>query len=216
MTHSSAPELLALHAVRLLGFADSKALAARYHSNHGETLRWLNGAEGVGLVQHMAFADMDGWSLTDAGKIENERQLVEERMHADPECEIEEVYEDFLPLNSRLVRAVTDWQIKPTHADRFAPNDHSDSNRDARVLNELVALGIGLTATTARLANVLSRFEGYSDRYHAALRHALDGEHVWVDKTNVDSCHGVWFQLHEDFIATLGIDRRAESIDNNA
>jgi len=30
-----------------------------------------------------------------------------------------------------------------------------------------------------------------------------------VDHTDVDSCHRVWFELHEDLIATLGIDRRS-------
>jgi hypothetical protein len=29
----------------------------------------------------------------------------------------------------------------------------------------------------------------------------------WVDRTNVDSCHKVGFELHEDLIATLGLTR---------
>ncbi|MEK8226978.1 hypothetical protein NKG05_14185 [Oerskovia sp. M15] len=32
----------------------------------------------------------------------------------------------------------------------------------------------------------------------------------WVDRTDVDSCHRVWFELHEDLVATLGIDRGTE------
>jgi hypothetical protein len=32
-----------------------------------------------------------------------------------------------------------------------------------------------------------------------------------VDRTDVDSCHRVWFELHEDLVATLGIDRRTSS-----
>jgi hypothetical protein len=28
--------------------------------------------------------------------------------------------------------------------------------------------------------------------------------------TGVDSCHRVWFELHEDLVATLGIDRATE------
>ncbi|WP_459547562.1 hypothetical protein [Nocardia sp. X0981] len=43
-----------------------------------------------------------------------------------------------------------------------------------------------------------------------ALRRARGGEHDWMDRTDVDSRHRVWFELHEDLLATLGIDRRAE------
>jgi hypothetical protein len=61
------------------------------------------------------------------------------------------------------------------------------------------------------LSAVLARFDGYVARYESALRRAKSGELDWIDKTDVDSCHRVWFQLHEDLIATLGIDRRHEA-----
>ena len=33
------------------------------------------------------------------------------------------------------------------------------------------------------------------------------GDPSWVDRTGADSCHTVWFELHEDLIATLGLRR---------
>jgi len=33
------------------------------------------------------------------------------------------------------------------------------------------------------------------------------GDGGWVDRTDVESCHRVWFELHEDLVATLGVDR---------
>lgn len=209
MSHQSVPELLVLHAVRLVGFADSTAVAERAGASHAEALRILSQAERAGWVQYVGFADLEGWSLTDAGKAENERQLAAERTAVDPEGAVASVYRDFLPLNARLLRAVTDWQITPTGADRFAPNDHSDSAWDEHVLNELAALGGELAPLNEHLSDVLARFDGYTTRYDAALRKARSGEHDWIDKTNVDSCHSVWFQLHEDLVATLGIDRLA-------
>ena len=211
MTHQSMPELLVLHAVRLLGFADSTAVAERAGTNHTEVQRILNDAGRAGWIQHVAFTDLDGWSLSDTGKAENERQLATERMEADPEGVVAAVYRDFLPLNARLLRAVTDWQIKPTEADRFAPNDHSDHVWDEHVFDELAALGRELAPLNERLSNVLARLDGYAARYNAALHKARSGEHDWIDKTDVDSCHRVWFQLHEDLVATLGIDRRNEA-----
>lgn len=211
MSYPSIPELLILHAVRIIGFADVDAVAARARADNDATLHLLREAERQGWVQHLAFADLGGWSLTEAGRSENERQLTAERTEADPDNTIPATYRDFLPLNERLVRAVTEWQIKPTDEDRFAPNQHTDAAWDRRVLDELAALGTELVPLTTRLSGVLARFDGYSQRYDAALRRAANREHDWIDKTDVDSCHRVWFQLHEDLVATLGIDRRAEA-----
>lgn len=210
MSRPSTPELLVVHAVRLLGLASRDAIAARAGTGTDATLRALQEAERNGWVQYFAFAGLEGWSLTDTGRIENERQLAAERRHADPENVIAAVYRDFRPLNTRLVRAVTEWQLKPTHDDRFAPNTHRDAAWDGRVLDELAALGTELAPLTQRLSGVLARFDGYADRYDAALHRAAGGEHDWIDRSDVDSCHRVWFQLHEDLVATLGIDRRAE------
>ncbi|OXM64659.1 MULTISPECIES: transcriptional regulator [Amycolatopsis] len=211
MTDQSLLELPVLHAVRLLGFANSRAVAERAGTNHDEALRVLRESERAGWVQHVVFADIDGWSLTDSGKARNEQLLAVERANADPEDVIAAVYREFLPFNARLLRAVTDWQIKPAGTDRFAPNDHSDRAWDERVLDELEALGAELAPLTKRLSDVLARFDGYPDRYRSALCKARSGQHNWIGKTDVDSCHRVWFQLHEDLVATLGIDRLTEN-----
>lgn len=211
MTYRSAPGLLVLHAVRVLGFADTRAVAARagIGDDDGETTRLLTRAEHDEWVRYAAFADLGGWSLTDSGRAENERQLAAELVVADPHGEVEAVHRDFVPLNARLLRAVTDWQIRPTPADRFSANDHTDRDWDERVLAELAALDRELGPLVRRLSAVLARFDGYADRFGAALRLARTGQHAWVDTTAVDSCHRVWFQLHEDLVATLGIDRGA-------
>ncbi|MBT2483097.1 MULTISPECIES: transcriptional regulator [unclassified Microbacterium] len=216
MSCQSASALRVLHAVRLVGFADGDAVAARAGTGVDEALRTLREAEREGWVQHLAFADLDGWSLTDLGKFENEHQLAAERERNDPHQTVAAVYRDFLPLNTRLVRAVTDWQIKPSDDDRFAPNQHSDRAWDGQVLDELTLLGNELAPLVTRLSEVLARFDGYADRYNSALRRAVNGEHDWVDKTKLDSCHRVWFQLHEDLVATLGIDRRTETPSGSA
>ena len=208
--HSESP-FLVLHTVRLLGFADTAAIATQAGITIGAAADLLREAERRGWTQLVSFADLEGWSLTDAGKTENERQLAIEREHADPGHQIAAAYLDFLPLNARLLRAVTDWQIAPTDTDAFAPNDHSDRERDERILAELAELGAALVPLVERLSGVRARFDGYAERFEAALSKAKDGHNDWIDKTDVDSCHRVWFQLHEDLVATLGIDRRTEN-----
>lgn len=213
MTRHSEPRLLSLHAVRVLGLADTAVIAARAGITIGAAADLLSEAERLGRVQHVSFAGLEGWSLTDAGRLENERQLAAERESVDSDVRIAATYRDFLPLNARLLRAVTDWQIAPSDADPFASNDHSDSERDAGILIELRELSAALAPLVDRLSDVLARFDGYADRFETALNRAEAGQPDWVDGTGVDSCHRVWFQLHEDLVATLGIDRRTENVE---
>jgi hypothetical protein len=210
MTHASPPSLLVLHAVRFLGFTDPAAIVDRTGIGREDTIEVLRDAEQHGWVQHNAFAGLKGWSLTEKGRVENQRQLAHERASADPDGVIGSVYRDFLPLNARLVNACTDWQLRPTSEDRLAPNDHTDYPWDARILDELTALSAALDPLVARLTEVLARFAGYDTRFAAAPRRAEAGGHEWVDRSDIDSCHRVWFQLHEDLVATLGIDRATE------
>lgn len=211
MSHASPTGLLALHAVRVLGFADTPAVAGRFRLDEERTAEVLGDAEARGWVRHTAFADLHGWSLTERGKGENERQLAAELLRCGGAAEVRAVHEDFLPLNARLQRACTDWQLRPVRGDRLAANDHTDARWDARVLDELTALGRALMPLADRLAGVLARLSGYDTRFATALARARSGDGGWVDRTDVDSCHRVWFELHEDLVATLGLDRGASA-----
>ncbi|HET6742801.1 MAG TPA: transcriptional regulator [Kribbella sp.] len=187
--------LLVLHAVRLLGFADTPAVAGRFDLSVDATQSALEDAEARGWVTYSSFAGTSGWSLTEDGRTENERLL-----HSEGDLKaVQEVYDEFLPLNALLQQACTDWQLKPTSTDPLAPNDHSDPDWDAGVLHELGALARALGPLNARLT--LPRFKGYDARFSHALGQG------WVDRSDVDSCHRVWFELHEDLIATLGLKR---------
>ena len=92
----------------------------------------------------------------------------------------------------------------------MAANDHTDHRWDDRVIDELGSLGRRLAPMCAELAGRLQRFDGYAERYAAAISRVERGEQGWVDGVGVDSCHRVWFELHEDLLATLGIRRGEE------
>ncbi len=207
MTHDSPPDLLVLHAVRILGFADSAAIARRFQLDPTHVEEFLLDAEAHGWTSHTAFADATGWSLTERGRAQNECQLAAELAGTGRAEEVRRVHGEFLPLNAILLRACTDWQLRPSPGDRLAPNDHADSTWDDRVLDALAGVDQALHPLNEQLGDVLARFRGYDTRFTAALGRARAGDRAWVDRTDVDSCHRVWFQLHEDLIATLGMDR---------
>lgn len=210
MTPDSPPGLLVLHAVRIIGFADTPVIARRFGLNPADTTEFLRDAEARGWVQHTAFAGLTGWSLTDSGRAENEHQLTAELDRIGRVGEVREIYHDFLPLNARLQKACTDWQLRPTATNRLDINDHTDPTWDSGILHELTAIDRALEPLTGRLDGVLTRFRGYDTRFTHAIHRARAGENDWVDRTDIDSCHRVWFELHEDLVATLGIDRSAQ------
>lgn len=211
MTRESPFELLVLHAVRITGFADTPVIARRFGLDPAETLEFLLDAEARGWAAQAAFADVRGWSLTEAGRAENERQLAAELARTGDPSAVREIYREFLPWNARLQQACTHWQLRPTANDRLAVNDHTDPAWDTRILNELEAIDLSLAPLAARLESILARFHGYHERFTAARQRALAGDAGWVDRTDIDSCHHVWFELHEDLIATLGLDRGTEN-----
>ena len=204
---ASTPDLLALHAVRLRGMADTASAAARFGLDVDVTEERLLDAQAFGWVTWSQFAGSGGWSLTSAGREQNELELAEELAAARAGARVGRVHDAFVPLNARLQRACTDWQLRPTATDPLAANDHTDPRRDRAVLAELAGLSTALVPLVRLLCDVLTRFDGYSTRFATALVRVQDGDHAWVDGSGRDSCHAVWFELHEDLIATLGLTR---------
>jgi hypothetical protein len=211
VTATSVPEVLVLHAVRLLGFADSTAVARRYGLDEAGTRESLLDAEARGWVSRLALDGTAGWSLTDAGRAEARRRLAGELRRVGDVADVHAAHDRFLPLNAVVLRAVTDWQLRPSPTGRLVPNDHADPAWDLAALDALGRVVPDLESIVAALAGVLARFAGYEARFAAALARARSGERAWVDRTDVDSCHRVWFELHEDLLATLDLERTAES-----
>ncbi|GAA0936633.1 hypothetical protein GCM10009554_24300 [Kribbella koreensis] len=196
-----------LHAVRLKGFGDEVAVAGRFGLEVDVAAEFLLDSQAFGWVAWSEFAGSRGWSLTEAGRAENARQLAAELDQVGGRAAIQQAYSDFLPLNGRLQQACTDWQLRPTASDALAFNDHTDLDWDRRVVDELGALGDSLRKISEQIGAVLERLDGYDDRFAAALSRVRAGDGSWVDRTGADSCHTVWFELHEDLIATLGLTR---------
>jgi hypothetical protein len=116
-------------------------------------------------------------------------------------------HEVFVALNARFLVAITNWQIRPRGGDQLAANDHTDWCWDERVLDELHGLQGRLQPVCDGLVAGLARFAGYTERYSAALARVDRGERAWVAQPKIDSCHTVWMELHEDLLATLGLER---------
>lgn len=204
---TSDPATLTLHGVRLLGFAETHRVASRFRLDRDDVEENLLDFEAHGWVRRSEFAGSEGWSMTDDGRLQNERLLRAELDACGGRSTVAEVHRRFLPLNTRFQEAATRWQVRPLPGDPMAANDHTDIRWDDRIIESLRSLGRRLIPLEAELAGALARFGGYAQRYDAALTRVMSGENRWVDGLGVDSCHLVWLQLHEDLLASLGLDR---------
>lgn len=206
----SAPELLVLHAVRLAGMADDTAVARRTGLEPHLVTELLRDDEAYGWVTYVEFAGTGGWAITERGRERDAANLADELRATGSRPAVVAANSAFEPLNARLVRACTDWQLRPTDGDRFAANDHTDAAWDNHVLDELSALAGDLRLLVTELAGALPRFAGYDDRFGYAVARARSGHPEWVAGVGIPSCHAVWMELHEDLLSTLGIPRGAD------
>ena len=115
--YKSAPDDLTLHGARVLGYATAARIANRFGLDLSVASDFLLDFEAHGWAARHSFAGSSGWSLTDAGRIENERRLSAELDKAHCRETVTNAHAAFVPLNHRLGAACTDWQIRPTRSD---------------------------------------------------------------------------------------------------
>ncbi|GAA1173826.1 hypothetical protein GCM10009584_13720 [Ornithinimicrobium humiphilum] len=203
----SSHALLSVHGVRVLGHASAREVAALYDLDAAEVEEHLLDAEARGHVRRPAFVPSSRWSVTDLGREHGERLLAEELDGLGVREQVAEGHRRFVPLNRRLGPLMTRWQLRPTADDPLAANDHTDHRYDDRVLRELDRLAQVLGEVTAGLRTALPRLGVHQPRVDVAVASAVAGDLRWVDSPEVASVNLVWIQLHEDLLATLGLQR---------
>ena len=147
-----------------------------------------------------------GWALqrgtreviTPAGRAANEEWA---RLPAGSEAETaaKEAYERFLALDLQVKEIVTTWQLEGGSGESFSAEEWKLVDRLSQVHQK--------TGFLRRLSEVAPRFGNYRTRLSGALQQLEDGNRPFLSGLMVDSYHTVWWQLHEDLLAALGIAR---------
>jgi hypothetical protein len=205
--------LRVLHAVRLAGINGADAVVERSEIAASRVASVLTEAQASGWVeQRVVVRDRrpSGWMLTAQGRRHGEALLAAEVALAGAAEALVAAYERFRTVNQQFLDVCTDWQLFPDEDGRRAVNDHSDPDYDRAVVERLVRLDEVIQPVLADLASALARFEGYGERFAAARRLVEAGERDWFTRPLIDSYHTIWFELHEDLLATLGLERSHE------
>jgi len=210
MGRRSDTRLLVLHWLRLKGQASVAAVAESAEIATAEVESWLARLAADGLVVHRDVPE--GWSLTPAGRAEHARLVGREIDAVGVRPAIEGAYERFRALNGAVLDACSRWQVREV-AGVAVRNDHRDPDYDARVVGDLAALHSRVEPVCDDLADVLERYRPFGDQLSRAVAKVEAGERDWFTKPRLASYHTVWFELHEDLLTTLGLDRTAEADD---
>lgn len=209
MSTASAPQLLVLHALRLKGFADTDVVARAIGVPEPEVAAHAQELVAAELVQRRD-GKLSGWSLTKEGRVEHASRIAAELEASGTRDVVDAAYRSFLAANGDMLGTCTAWQLRDEAGGQVL-NDHSDAAWDAAVLDRLQALHQQVQPVLDRLDGSLDRFAGYRGRFAASLEKVLAGELEWFTKPVIDSYHTVWFELHEDLLCTLGIERASEA-----
>jgi len=203
----SDPLLLALHGLRLKGISEAAVLAEPMGLAVAEVDVQLAAMARSGWVRHRD-GRVSGWMLTPEGRVEGERLLAAEMTADGLRDRVRQVYERFLGVNVELIGVCSAWQVRNEAAAEL--NDHTDASYDASVLGRLTAIDAIVQPLCSELADTLDRFARYGGKLGHALARVRAGERDWFTRPLIDSYHTVWFELHEDLLATLGIERGQE------
>ena len=213
MSKVSDPGLLVLQTLRVKGFVDTETVAETVGLSQEDSLEMLNQFAEDGMASYRE-GRMVGWMITPEGRTFGEQLLANEVNNLGIRPEIETAYKEFSQLNDDFKELCTDWQLKPSTDESEGEqvlNDHSDPDYDKGVIDRLVELDKQTQPMCASLAEQLERFASYGNRFTHALEMVLEGDTDWIAKPMMESYHTVWFELHENFFSTLGIDRASES-----
>ncbi len=124
---------------------------------------------------------------------------------------VEAHFDQFHHLNLRFKQVVTDWQMR-TVGGELVPNDHSDPDYDAGVLDAICSeIHGGIAVVIDGVSQVLARIGSYRPRFDAAVAAIHAGDHQMVAHPLKDSFHTVWFELHEELIRLAGRNRADET-----
>ena len=207
MSHPSDPSSLVLHLVKLKGVASPATVAAACGLGGAEVSALLDDLAACGLVQHPR--GRSEWALTAVGHKEHATRMAEELEASACRPTIEDAYRRFLELNPELLAVCTAWQLHDGGAGLVA-NDHTDAGYDRAVVERLSRVHHQVGPIVDDLGACLERFCRYGPRLGAALDRVLAGDTEWFTRPLIDSYHSVWFELHQDLLDTLGIERGTE------
>ena len=199
-----------LSAIRIAGLLDTDELVLRTGARRADLEALLAELLAAALVVYRS-GRLAGWQLSVDGRSRSEALLRDEVDGAGVRTRLESAFDRFDPLNTEFLALCRSWQLRDG-PDGEVPNDHLDPAHDHWVVGRLERFHDSAVPLVEELGGALPRFVSYARLFGRALLRVQTGETAWFTSPTTSSYHTVWFELHEDLLATLG--RRRTSKDD--
>lgn len=197
MTMTDTDQTLAtLHVLKIKGRASVDEVAASIGTTPEQASEVLNGFAEQELVVERTGGRRPGWMLSPTGRSRHE-ELLAEGLDDAGKAELADAYEGFLALNATVKEIASRWQSVSDDAGRF------------ELIEEVHELHEDAVDSLNRAGEVTGRYARYGERLSEALERVEEDPRYMVSPA-VDSYHTVWFEVHEDFLLTLGRTREQE------
>ena len=198
----SIDEFTALHGLVLKKAGQAEEVATVLGAAEAEVTPALDAA----VAEKRAMSGRGKYMVTPAGRawLDEQYPVLFADLRADPGADA--AYAAFEKVNRELLALMTRWQTV-TVGGEAVPNDHSDADYDARIMDELAKLDEEAGPVLDTFARLVPRLAVHRRRLSEALERASAGETDFVSGVRVASYHTVWFELHEDLLRLLGRTR---------
>ncbi|MGF6883706.1 hypothetical protein ABIA39_008289 [Nocardia sp. GAS34] len=193
-----------LHSLRVKGLASDPVLAAMSGVPAELLSDRLSPLIDSGLVVRTN-GRLTGSSLTPLGRTEYVERLAADLDTIAAQPQLADFYQTFLPINGSFKEVCHSWQMRS----ETEPNDHSDPDYDAKVIDRLAAVHGELDPSFAHIAPLLPRYGRYQSRLAAALDRIRAGDNAAFARPMYDSYHDIWMELHQDLLLSLNRERGA-------
>jgi hypothetical protein len=151
-----------------------------------------------GLLVERPGRRVSGLVLTEVGRDVHVALLSEWRTTVDQDAFLW-AYRGFCAINDEVKGLSSDWQLIVD--DEFARWDAIGRLED---VHETAMKVFGEAAKT------VERFDNYRVRLAGAVENLGKGDYRYFTSPTQDSYHTIWFEAHEDFLLTLGLERSSE------
>jgi hypothetical protein len=188
------------------GRASPERLAFALGCDGGAAVERVHVLAATGLASERTLGRVSGYSLTPEGSAALASELDAEGLHGDPG--LTELYDRFCLVNERFLKVASDWQVRK-HGPIEAPNDHADADYDQGVIDRLAEVHDRTRVLVGGMAQCSSRFAVYRARLDDCMRRVAGGDRTAFTAALSESYHTVWFELHQDLILTLGVERES-------
>lgn len=199
----SDPYLTTLHTLTLRQLADAEQIQAIIEQDPDDVKQALERA----VDEKTAVAARGSYMISPAGRALLDQTYPEWFAAERASSEVSHAMDSFESgVNRQVLGLTTDWQTLEVDGQR-QPNDHSDAEYDARIIDRLAKVLERTEDVLAPLIELQPSVGRFLDRAGAALTRAESGESDYVSGVRVDSFHTVWFQMHEHILRITGRER---------